>query len=84
LFPYAPLGRRVWQLRENVAAYDAWCVALAEPLDAPLATLDAKLSRVLPATLSAHEPATLGAQGSARLCEDGGALAGVATTISPG
>lgn len=45
LFPYAPFGRRVWELRENVSAYDAWYVALAELLDAPLATLDAKLSR---------------------------------------
>lgn len=45
LFPYAPLGRRVWELRENVTAYDAWYVALAELLEAPLATLDAKLSR---------------------------------------
>ncbi len=50
LFPYAPFGRRVWELRENVTAYDAWYVALAELLDAPLATLDAKLSRV-PGTL---------------------------------
>jgi len=45
LFPYAPFGGRVWELRENVTAYDAWYVALAELLDAPLATLDAKLSR---------------------------------------
>ena len=45
LFPYAPFGRRVWELRDNVTAYDAWYVALAELLDAPLATLDTKLSR---------------------------------------
>jgi predicted nucleic acid-binding protein len=44
-FPYAPFGNRVWELRANVTAYDAWYVALAEQLDAPLATLDAKLSR---------------------------------------
>jgi len=45
LFPYAPFARRVWELRANVNAYDAWYVALAELLDAPLATLDARLSR---------------------------------------
>jgi predicted nucleic acid-binding protein len=47
LFPYAPLGHRVWQLRENVTPYDAWYVALAEQLDAPLATLDIGLSHAL-------------------------------------
>lgn len=45
LFPYAPCASRVWELRSNVSAYDAWYVALAETLDAPLATLDVKLSR---------------------------------------
>ncbi|PSK92407.1 putative nucleic acid-binding protein [Haloactinopolyspora alba] len=44
LFPYAPLGDRVWELRQNMTSYDAWYVALAEHLDAPLATLDAKLA----------------------------------------
>ena len=36
---------RVWELRSTVTAYDAWYVALAETLDATLATLDEKLSR---------------------------------------
>lgn len=45
LFPFAPFASRVWELRENVTAYDAWYVALAESLDAPLATLDTRLSR---------------------------------------
>lgn len=45
LFPYAPFAPRVWELRENLTAYDAWYVALAESLDAPLATLDARLGR---------------------------------------
>lgn len=44
LFPYEPFAERVWELRENVTAYDAWYVAMAESLDAPLATLDGKLS----------------------------------------
>lgn len=45
LFPYAPFAERVWELRGNVTAYDAWYVALAEALEAKLATLDRKLSR---------------------------------------
>lgn len=36
---------RVWQLRENVSAYDAGYVALAELLDCALVTADARLSR---------------------------------------
>ena len=45
LFPYAPFAERVWELRTTVTAYDAWYVALAETLEARLATLDVKLSR---------------------------------------
>jgi predicted nucleic acid-binding protein len=45
LFPYAPVGKRVWGLRQNVTAYDAWYVALAETLRFRLATLDDRLSR---------------------------------------
>lgn len=45
LFPYAPFAERVWELRGTVTAYDAWYVALAETLEARLATLDVKLSR---------------------------------------
>lgn len=44
LFPCEPVADRVWALRETVTAYDAWYVALAEELGAPLATLDAKLA----------------------------------------
>lgn len=36
---------RIWQLRTSVTAHDAAYLALAEALDAPLATCDAKLSR---------------------------------------
>jgi predicted nucleic acid-binding protein len=42
-FPYDPFADRVWDLRQNVTAYDAWYVALAESLSAPLATLDDRL-----------------------------------------
>ncbi len=45
LVAYSPLADRIWELRENVTAYDAWYVALAERLDAPLATLDRRLAR---------------------------------------
>lgn len=45
LFAYEPLAQRVWELRSSVTAYDAWYVALAELLDAPLATVDVRLSR---------------------------------------
>jgi predicted nucleic acid-binding protein len=45
LFPFAPYGERVWQLRNNLSAYDAWYVALAEDLRVPLVTLDGRLIR---------------------------------------
>ncbi len=45
LFPFAPFADRVWALRSNLTAYDAWYLALAEALGCPLATLDRKLGR---------------------------------------
>jgi len=45
LFPYEAVAPRVWTLRKNLTSYDAWYVALAEALDAPLSTLDLRLSR---------------------------------------
>ncbi|MEZ5143547.1 MAG: type II toxin-antitoxin system VapC family toxin [Acidimicrobiales bacterium] len=36
---------RVWELRENLSAYDGTYVALAEALDAPLVTADGRLGR---------------------------------------
>lgn len=41
--PHEPLLQRCWELRANLTAYDAAYVALAEALDAPLITCDAKL-----------------------------------------
>ncbi|HEV7806626.1 MAG TPA: type II toxin-antitoxin system VapC family toxin [Solirubrobacteraceae bacterium] len=38
------LLERAWQLRDNVSFYDALYVALAERLDEPLLTLDARLA----------------------------------------
>ena len=40
-----PLLERVWELRDNLTAYDAAYVALAEMLNCALITADAKLSR---------------------------------------
>jgi predicted nucleic acid-binding protein len=37
--------QRVWDLRENLTAYDATYVAVAEALDCPLLTSDARLAR---------------------------------------
>jgi len=45
LLPYEPFGHRIWELRSSLTTYDAWYVALAEELDAPLATLDGRLTR---------------------------------------
>lgn len=43
--PVAGLLDRVWELRENVSAYDATYLALAETLGCALLTTDARLSR---------------------------------------
>lgn len=44
LYPYEPFADRVWELRDTITAYDGWYVALAESLDAELATLDLRLA----------------------------------------
>jgi predicted nucleic acid-binding protein len=44
-FAYEPFAERVWQLRETVTSYDGWYVAVAESIDAPLATLDRRLAQ---------------------------------------
>ena len=36
---------RIWELADNLTAYDAAYVALAEAIDCPLVTADARLSR---------------------------------------
>jgi predicted nucleic acid-binding protein len=43
--PAVGLLDRVWELRENVSAYDACYVSLAEALDCALVTADARLAR---------------------------------------
>jgi len=43
-YPHQPLADRIWQLRDNVSAYDATFLALAEALGVPIITCDARLA----------------------------------------
>jgi predicted nucleic acid-binding protein len=43
-YPHDLLLPRIWELRHNVSAYDAAYLGLAEALEAPLVTCDAKLA----------------------------------------
>jgi predicted nucleic acid-binding protein len=42
---HQPLTARIWELRKSLTVYDGAYVALAEALEAPLPTCDAKLAR---------------------------------------
>lgn len=43
-FEHKPLVERAWQMRHSVSGADSFYVALAEQLDVPLVTCDAKLA----------------------------------------
>jgi predicted nucleic acid-binding protein len=43
-YPHGPFRRRIWELRDELTAYDAAYLALAEALDATLFTGDAGLA----------------------------------------
>lgn len=43
-YPHGFLLPRIWELRNNLTAYDAVYVSLAEALDAPLLTRDRRLA----------------------------------------
>jgi predicted nucleic acid-binding protein len=43
--PPQPLLERIWELRRSITVYDASYIALAEALDAPVVTADARLAR---------------------------------------
>ncbi len=44
-FATVGLLRRVWELRDNITAYDATYIALAETLEAPVVTGDRRLAQ---------------------------------------
>jgi predicted nucleic acid-binding protein len=44
-YGHQPLADRAWDLRDSLTAYDATFVALAEALEVPLVTCDARLAR---------------------------------------
>ena len=44
-YGHQPLADRIWMLRQNLTAYDAAFVALAEALAVPLITCDARLAK---------------------------------------
>lgn len=44
-YPHVALVDRMWELRENLTAYDAAFVALSEALGVPLVTADARVAR---------------------------------------
>jgi predicted nucleic acid-binding protein len=45
-YPIDALVPRIWALRNNLSIYDAWYIALAEALEAPLVTTDGRLERI--------------------------------------
>jgi predicted nucleic acid-binding protein len=41
--PHSDISRRIWELRDNLSAYDAAYVAVAEFFDVPLLTFDKRV-----------------------------------------
>jgi predicted nucleic acid-binding protein len=58
LFPYEPHAPRVWDLRANLTAYDAWYVALAEALGVEIVTLDRRVAGAIGPTCGFRLPPT--------------------------
>lgn len=56
LLPFAPFAKRIWELAAALTVYDAWYVAVAEALGAPLATLDRRLARASGPRCAFHLP----------------------------
>lgn len=44
-YPHEPLLDRIWELRENLSAYDAAYIALAERLGCGIATMDKRMEK---------------------------------------
>lgn len=57
-YPFGPFAERTWELGTHVSSYDAWYVALAEVLDAPLVTLDLRLAKAHGLRCTLWTPAT--------------------------
>jgi predicted nucleic acid-binding protein len=53
-YGHEPLADRVWALRDNLTAYDAVFVALAEALEVPLITCDARLAAAARTIVELH------------------------------
>ena len=45
MIPFADIGQRMWELRDNLSAYDASYVAVAELLEVELLTFDGRIRR---------------------------------------
>jgi predicted nucleic acid-binding protein len=55
-YGHEPLADRIWALRENLSAYDAAFVALAEALEVPLITCDSRLANAPGVTVELFPP----------------------------
>lgn len=44
-YPHEPFLKRIWELKQNISAYDAAYIALAETIEAPLITTDRRLAQ---------------------------------------
>ena len=45
MIPFTDIGQRMWELRDNLSAYDASYVAVAELLEVELLTFDGRIRR---------------------------------------
>ena len=51
-YPHEPLIDRIWEFRDDLSAYDASYLALAEAISIPLLTRDARLAAVAERTVA--------------------------------
>ena len=79
-YPTRRLVPRAHELRDNVTVHDAACIALAEALDGPLVTADARLAKA-PGIRCAVELDWLGDDWRDRATWTGGGLVHVAPDV---